>query len=224
MSGATAIDVGSGTGHDVQLLAELVGPSGRAVGVEPNPRMRELAAERAAEAGSSAVFVDGDAQDLPFDDASIDVVRCERVFQHLDEPVRAAAEVARVLRPAGRAAIIDSDWGSAIMHPGDPDVVRRVQSHQWAGWANPLSGRRLPQLLHESGLVLDPDIGSQAVILPQEVAARAPMIAQSTAAVAEGVITAEERATLLDDLARAGAEGWAMVSVTMYAVVARKPG
>jgi ubiquinone/menaquinone biosynthesis C-methylase UbiE len=223
--GETAVDVGSGTGHDVQAFGELVGSGGRAVGVEPNPRMRAVAEERAAAAGSTATFVDGVAAALPFADASVDVIRSERVFQHLDAPEAAAAEIARVLRPGGRAAILDSDWGTAVMHPGDVDVVRRMQSFLWDAWANPTSGRRLPQLLLGVGLLVEPDIGSTAVVLPQAVAAAAPMVQESSAAAVEaGVITTDERETLLAGLARAGQEGWAFVSVTMYAVVARKPG
>ncbi len=222
--GETAVDIGSGTGEDVQSFARLVGETGRAVGVEPSSRMRVLAETRAREAGSRATFLDGDAHDLPFDDSSVDLVRSERVFQHLDDPERASSEVARILRPGGRVAIIDSDWGSAIMHPGHPDVVRRLQVFMWGDWANPFSGRRLPRLLTTAGLVVDPDIGSQATILPQQVAGAAPMIEHSTAgAVAEGAITADERATLLADLARAAQEGWAFVSVTVFSVLARKP-
>lgn len=223
--GETAVDVGSGTGHDVQGFAELVGSTGRAIGVEPNPRMRAVADERARAAGSIAQFVDGDATALPFDDATVDVVRSERVFQHLDDPVAAAREVARVLRAGGRAAIVDSDWDTAILHPGDPDVVRRLHGFQFGQWANPRSGRMLPKLLLDTGLVVEPDIGSTALIFPQALAASAPMIEQSSAAaVAAGVLTEQERTTLLSGLREAGEAGWAVISVTMFAVIARKAG
>jgi ubiquinone/menaquinone biosynthesis C-methylase UbiE len=224
LPGETAVDIGSGTGHDVQQFAEVVGSSGHAVGVEPNPRMRAVAAERAAASASVAQFVDGTATALPFDAGSVDVVRSERVFQHLDEPEVAAAEVARVLAPGGRAAIVDSDWGTALLHPGDADVIRRFQAFQWSEWANPVSGRRLPELLIGAGLTVEPDIGSAALVFPQAVAASAPMIERGTgAAVAAGAITAEERTDLLGGIRRAAEEGWAFISVTMYAVVARKP-
>jgi ubiquinone/menaquinone biosynthesis C-methylase UbiE len=222
--GETAVDLGSGTGHDVQGFAELVGSTGRAIGVEPNGRMRAVADERARAAGSIGEFVDGDATRLPFDDNSVDVVRSERVFQHLDDPPAAAAEVARVLRPGGRAAILDSDWDTAVLYPGDLDVVRRLQEFQFSQWANPRSGRMLPKLLVDAGLVVEPDIGSSALVFPQALAANAPMIQKSSAAaVAAGTLTEDERTTLLSGLTEAGEAGWAFISVTLYAVIARKP-
>ena len=56
--GEVALDVGSGTGTMVRTLAALVAPSGRATGVEPNPKLRDIAASRAA-ALPGAEFVDG---------------------------------------------------------------------------------------------------------------------------------------------------------------------
>ena len=153
--------------------------------------MRAVADEaRTRPPGRSAQFVDGDATALPFDDATVDVVRSERVFQHLDDPVAAAAEVARVLAPGGRAAIVDSDWGTALLHPGDADVIRRLQGSSVGSGPTRASGRRLPELLLGAGLLVEPDIGSTALVFPQAVAASAPMIEQSSAAaVAAGVIT-----------------------------------
>jgi ubiquinone/menaquinone biosynthesis C-methylase UbiE len=221
--GETAVDVGSGTGHDVQGFAELVRSTGRAIGIEPNPRMRAVADERARAAGSIAEFVDGDATKLPLDDGTVDVLRSERVFQHLDDPPAAAAEVARVLRPGGRAAIIDSDWDTAVLYPGDLDVVRRLHEFQFSQWANPRSGRMLPKLLVDAGLVVEPDIGSSALVFPQALAAEAPMIQLSSAAAVEaGTLTDDERTTLLSELRAAGEAGWAFISVTLYAVIARK--
>ena len=92
----SALDVGSGTGSEVVSLARAVGPSGTTVGVDPNPAMVAAATSRAK--GSTARFVQGTAYDLPFPDGSFDAVRCERVFQHLDDP-HAATQIARVLRP-----------------------------------------------------------------------------------------------------------------------------
>ncbi|MER7669488.1 methyltransferase domain-containing protein, partial [Kitasatospora sp. NPDC096128] len=78
--GERALDIGSGTGSETQVLAAAVGPDGTATGLEPNPGLRAVAERRAAEAGSPARFLDGDALALPLPDGELDVVRCERVL------------------------------------------------------------------------------------------------------------------------------------------------
>ncbi|MFC7617682.1 methyltransferase domain-containing protein [Actinokineospora soli] len=90
--GERALDVGSGTGSEV---AALRAAGADAVGVEPNPGMRSVSASRHGDH-----FVDGDAYRLPFDDASFDAVRCERVFQHLSDPARAAPRSTASCAPA----------------------------------------------------------------------------------------------------------------------------
>lgn len=220
--GEVAVDVGCGTGAEVRRLAGLVGPAGRSVGIEPHPGLRATATERAA--GTTAEFVDGDAVHLPFDDASVDVLRCERVFQHLADPQAAADEVARVLRPGGRAVIVDSDWATAITHPGDPDVVDRYRRSSWTRIANPFSGRLLRTQLQRAGLSVDPDIGSQALVFPDEMTSN-PVIIRTNAgeAVKEGVMTEGEAEQLARDVSLAATRGEAFLAVTMYAVVGRKP-
>ena len=134
--GETAVDVGSGTGANTERLAASVGLTGSATGVEPNPALREVAARRAEATGSPAVFVDGTADALPLADTSVDVLVCERVLQHVDDPDAAVREFARVLRPGGRVALLDSDWSTAIMHPIDPEVHQRYHAFSMTQWPN----------------------------------------------------------------------------------------
>jgi SAM-dependent methyltransferase len=222
--GDSAVDVGSGTGTEVIRLAEAVAPNGRAVGVEPNPALRAEAERRAAAAASTATFVDGDAADLPFDDGSVHVLRCERVFQHLDDPLAAAREIARVLAPGGRAAVVDSDWGTVVTHPGDPDVLRRYAASTWSRMPNPFSGRLLRHQLRRAGLVVDDDIGSSALVMPaDQLLASGMMHVNAAAAVADGHLTREEADGLLASIEAGIDDGSAFVAVTMFAVVGRRP-
>ncbi|NKY88597.1 methyltransferase domain-containing protein [Nocardia veterana] len=217
--GDTALDIGSGTGSEVVELAGLVGADGRAIGVDPNPSMVALARERAA--GSRAEFVEGSVYDLPLPDATVDVARCERVYQHLDDPAKATAEIARVLRPGGRVVLIDSDWSTAIFHPGDPEVIDALRRYADADSPNRNSGRQLRGLLVAAGFEID-DIGSEAVVW--EPAAVLPMYtAIAERGVAAGVITAEQRAELFAELDRGIEAGNYHFSVTMFAVVAHRP-
>lgn len=221
--GETAVDVGSGTGAVVRALAGRVGTTGRAVGVEPNAGLRGVAEARAAGLDGRPVFVDGDAYALPFDDASVDVLHCERVWQHLREPARAAGEIARVLRPGGRAAVLDSDWGTMLVEPGEPDVSRRVNQAFADASPNPFSGRRLRALLRGAGLAPDADVGSSAFVVPEEMLRGGAMVGMAVQrALRAGTITDAEGTALLSGLTKATDGGTAFVSVTMFAVVARR--
>jgi ubiquinone/menaquinone biosynthesis C-methylase UbiE len=221
--GERAVDLGCGTGTEVLRLAGLVGAEGQAIGVEPHPGLRAAAEQRATAAGVAATFVDGEAVSLPFADATIDALRCERVFQHLADPEGAAREIARVLAPGGRVVLVDSDWGTSIQSMGDQDVVRRLAESSWARMANPFSGRRLRGQLHRAGLQVDPDIAATAVVLPDEVLREMHLLRINlTLAVEEGAISAEEAAALERDVVAAVDAGEAFFSVTMFAVLGRR--
>ncbi|MEU4313821.1 methyltransferase domain-containing protein [Nocardia sp. NPDC024068] len=219
--GERALDVGSGTGSEVVDLAARVGTEGEAVGVEPNPAMLAVARERAAAAGIRCRFVAGDAYRLPFDDDTFDAVRCERVYQHLDDPAAATAEIARVLRPGGRALLIDSDWQTAILHPGDTEVIARMTAAMLAATPNARAGRLLRGQLLAAGFEFD-DMGSEAVIW-DPVAVR-PMFGQlGGSALATGVITEAEFEDLVTRIDAGIASGDHHLSVTMFAVLAHLP-
>lgn len=217
--GETAVDVGSGTGAEVRRLAAAVGDAGRAIGIEPHAGLRAVAEERSA--GTGATFVDAEASELPFEDGTVDVIRCERVFQHLADPAGAAREFARVLRPGGRVVVIDSDWGTAVQTPGDADVVRRLAEFRDRQWPNPYAGRHLPGQLLRAGLNVDPDIGATAVIPPTEVLL--VLVQKSLVdAVAAGVVSPAEADQLLAEMRSAHDAGEALMAVTMLAVVGRR--
>ncbi len=201
-------------------VAHLVGTDGEAIGVEPHPGLRAEAEARAAAEGVGATFTDGDALSLPFADGSVDVLRCERVYQHLEDPEGAARELARVLAPGGRAVVVDSDWGTSVQSMGDPDVVRRLNTFAWGLMANPFSGRLLRGQLHRAGLAVDPDIAATAVLMPDEVIRQLDLLrVPLELAVAEGEVSAEEAATYEQDVVAAVD---AFFSVTMFAVLGRR--
>jgi ubiquinone/menaquinone biosynthesis C-methylase UbiE len=219
--GERALDLGSGTGEDVRAFAALVG-SDAAFGVEPNAGIREVAERRAAAAGVSVRFDAGDAYDLPYPDGFFDCVRCDRVFQHLEQPERATAEIVRVLRPGGRAAIIDTDWGTAIIHPGDPELLATATAAMFARSANPFSGRRLRGLLVGAGMdILDGT--AEAWIQPQEAALRPPASIFGVEAAQAGTLTQAQADELHRGFSDGASVGAFHMSLTMYGVAAIKP-
>ncbi|MEV0909784.1 methyltransferase domain-containing protein [Streptomyces hokutonensis] len=220
--GERALDIGSGTGSTTRELAAAVGATGSALGVEPNPGLRTIAQERAAEAGNPARFTDGDALSLPVPDASVDVVWCERVLQHLAEPGKAVAEMARVLRPGGRVALLDTDWATTILHPGDPEIMAALTSGALTGAANPYAGRRLVGQLSAAGFVVD-DRGSQALLQDHRSVVWPLIRMLGESAVRRGALTEAQRDRAYADLNEAAEQGALHMSVTMFAVVAHRP-
>jgi SAM-dependent methyltransferase len=97
--GALVLDVGTGSGGNIAIPAALLGA--RVVGVDLTPELFEPARRRAAEARVEVEWVEGDAESLPFADATFD--RVLSTFGHMFAPrhALAAAELGRVVRPGG---------------------------------------------------------------------------------------------------------------------------
>lgn len=121
-AGAEVLDVGCGPGTITLGLARRCG---RVVGLDFAAAMVEQARELAADSGVGNVsFEVGSAYELPYGDASFDVVYAHQVMQHLADPVRALREAHRVLRPGGLVAVRDSDYETMVHAPVDPAIER----------------------------------------------------------------------------------------------------
>jgi SAM-dependent methyltransferase len=105
------VDLGAGTGKLTRALVEL---GHRVTAIEPLPEMLELIP--AAAPGAFAIL--GNAEIIPLPDAHADVVTCAQSFHWFDHPV-ALPEIARVLRPGGRLALV---WNTR--DESDPWVAR----------------------------------------------------------------------------------------------------
>jgi ubiquinone/menaquinone biosynthesis C-methylase UbiE len=103
-AGQRVLDVACGTGVVARLAAQRVGPSGSVTGIDLNEGMLAEAA-RHVPAGLSIEWELADAQQLPFDDQQFDVVLCQQGLQFLPDRQQAIAQMRRVLRRGGLAAV-----------------------------------------------------------------------------------------------------------------------
>jgi len=220
--GQQVVDIGSGTGTMCRELAALVGPEGAVTGVEPNPVLRALAEERSDD--TDLTYVDGTAAALPFPEASLDLVWCERVLQHVDDAQAALHEMARVLRPGGRALVLDADHGSNV----ESDLPRHVEVALQEAFQkrvpNPYAARHLPRQAMAAGFTVDPDIGSAALVFPQAILEEAGRLRQAgAAAVADGTLSVDEVVTAVSAQQAAARKGWAFSAVTVFSFVLTRP-
>jgi arsenite methyltransferase len=109
--GGIALDVGSGPGTVTASLARAAGPDGLALGVDISEAMLTRAVRN--EADPHVGFIRADAQRLPLRDDTVDAVVSMAVLQLIPNPAAALAEMARVLRPGGRLAILVPTAGRA---------------------------------------------------------------------------------------------------------------
>ena len=221
--GETVVDVGSGTGTITRLLGTLVAPDGQAIGIEPNPRLREIAKARGT-AAAGVRFVDGLAAELPLADGSVDVLWCERVLQHLPDPQAAIEEFARVLRPGGRAMLLDSDHASRVMSAVDYEVEAKIKAAFMGQIPNPRAARLIPQQAMQAGFTVDPDIGSAALLIPPQELRKSPLVRiMAEQAVSDGTLSQAEADEAVRAVQAAAEAGHAFSAVTMFGFLVRKP-
>lgn len=191
------LDLGAGYGA---VTGELVRRSGGSVvaldcAVEA---LRDGAAFGGAAFGGASRS-GGDARRLPFADATFDLVFTQLTLLWVQPVARALDEIRRVLRPGGALVALEPDYGGMIEHP--PEIAARelwLSALERAG-ADPLVGRRLPELLAARGFTVS--VGLFEVLY-------APSAA---------------RCDFLRDLPLTAAEALALETIEMEALMRRGP-
>ena len=153
-------DLGCGTGQVSAALAPFVA---WIVAVDASAAMLQAARKRLHGVGNVDLRR-GDLEALPIDDARLDAATLMLVLHHVAEPAKALAEVARVVKAAGRVAIVD-------MLPHEREHYRQQMGHVWLGF----SEEQITGLLTDAGFR---DV--RVVVLPPDPRAKGPAVFVAT--------------------------------------------
>ncbi len=125
---AQVLDVATGTGLVAMVVAQIIGPGGRVVGIDFSPDMLAQARQKLAQTDNTNVeFQEGDAEHLPFPDNSFDVVLCASSLFFVPNILAALKEAYRVLKPDGIMGF--SSFGDNFLTPLLPLWGQRLARH-----------------------------------------------------------------------------------------------
>jgi ubiquinone/menaquinone biosynthesis C-methylase UbiE len=150
--GSRVLDVACGTGIVARMAAHQTGATGVVVGLDLHGGMLAVARTQAP----TGVWVRGSATVLPCATAAFDVVVCQQGVQFFPDRLAALQEMARVLRPGGRVALVV--WGALDANPGHAALAQRFAQHLGPAVAAVLhtsfslgDAEALPRLLAQAG-------------------------------------------------------------------------
>ena len=225
--GERVLDVGSGPGFLTADMAVAVGDSGRACGIDISEGMVSISRRRCSNL-ANVDFRVGTATRLSFPDAGFDAAVSTQVYEYLSDSdvTTALSELHRVLRPGGRAVVLDTDGDSLVWHSTDPARMRRV----FEAWSEHCADFHLPRSLSSrltrTGFRIhrrdclplfnpnyDPSTYSYGLI--DLIVAFVP---------GRQGLTQEEAEAWAEDLRRLGREGSYFFSLNRYLFLATKPG
>jgi ubiquinone/menaquinone biosynthesis C-methylase UbiE len=150
--GSVTGDLGCGLGFDVRRLAALVGPEGRAIGVDASLALIESA--RSASEGLPAVeFIQADIHHLPFATGSLYSCKIDRTLQHVERPEAVLHEMFRTLCSGGRVVCAEPDWGTFAIDNAEDPIAGQIAKVWRDGFRNPRIGHELKDCLKKAGFV-----------------------------------------------------------------------
>ena len=221
--GRRILDLGCGLGDDAAALAGLVAAGGAVVGVDGSQAMIEAARQRHGGVEGLSFEV-ANAAALPFDDASFDACRIDRVLQHIADPAPVVREMARVVRPEGVLVAFDNDWETLTVDSADRGLTRAVLN-AWcdrfpSGWI----GRQLLPLFLQAGL-RDVVASPKTLVLRElDVADRIYCFIATVGRLADaGVVGRDDAARWSDGLRAADVDGRFFSSYTGFLVCGTRP-
>jgi arsenite methyltransferase len=161
-SGEHVLDIGSGNGFLVREMIDILGPPGKAVGIDLSDAMT-LMAKNLCSGLLNTEFETANATNLPFDDHAFDVVTATQCLSYVYEIEQALAEIYRVVKPGGRVILIDTDWDTLVWNCTNQALMNKFMSCITGIYANAFLPRTLSGKLVDTGFQLI-DRGSHVIV------------------------------------------------------------
>jgi len=213
--GMACLDVGSGPGAVMRLMADRVGPSGRVTGIEIDGALGSQAlADLRSQGGAAFELIEADVHALDqVPGGSFDLTFCRLFLMHMPEPVAVLEKMLLWTKPGGTLAAQEFDFGAIAVEPPCPamgEFNRLFESVFRAHGRNLRAGRQLPAQFEAAGLGVPDGTAAEAKFLPlKDMAQMLIGVYQSLfpAAAALGIADQARADQFKADMAEAGSDG-----------------
>ena len=222
--GERVLDVGVGPGLLAHDMAVSVGPEGLVCGIDISEDMLAMARKRCADQPWTE-YQRADATDLPYPDESFDAAVSTQVYEYVADIPAALAQLYRVTRPGGRVLVLDTDYGSLVIHTRDEARMKRVLS----AWDEHFVHAGLPRILsghlREAGFAI-----RQREVIPMfnpeyhdNTYAKRALGMMASFAVGRRGVSQDEANAWLAEFSELGKQGKFFFSLNRYLFIADKP-
>ncbi|MCV3215031.1 methyltransferase domain-containing protein [Plectonema radiosum NIES-515] len=143
------LDVGCGTGHLLNFCSQkLSDPTASFYGVDLDEYLIKNAVSRFPDFHIQMA----DASQLPYPSDTFDLVYVSTVLAHVPNSLDILKEMVRVTKPGGKVAVMDQDFETAVLYPGEKQLTRKVLNAAADYWSDGWIGRKLPSMFKKLGL------------------------------------------------------------------------
>ncbi len=136
---ARVLEVAPGPGYLCVALAKL--GDYKITGLDISQSFVQMASEYARKEGLAVHFIHGSASDIPFENCFFDLVVCRAAFKNFSEPLRAMNEMHRVLKPGGKALIIDLRQDAS--YDEIVSYVNGLKLNAWNSWVTKMTFKHM---------------------------------------------------------------------------------
>ncbi len=221
--GERALDIGCGPGLMAHDMAASVGRDGRVCGIDISEDMLAMSRKRCSDQPWTE-FQKADATNLPYPDDSFDAAVSTQVYEYVADIPAALADLYRVMRSGGRVVVLDTDYGSLVIHTEDEARMVRVLSAWEEHFVHAKLPRTLSRELRDAGFTI-----RQRDVIPmfnpeyhENTYAKGLLGFMASFAVGRKGVSQEEADAWLAEFAELGTQGRFFFSLNRYLFVADK--